>query len=181
MNTKKISNKTTLGGIIAALSIALMFITGIIPVLTYAVPAAAGVLLTVIVIEINKKWAFGVYAAVGLLSIILVADKEAALMYIMFFGYYPILKAVVEKHCTKTVSWIIKYVIFNVTMVAAFLMSVYVFKIPFDAMEKYGKAAALLLLLIGNIVFFIFDLMMTNLITLYLFKWQKILKRIFKF
>ncbi|MBQ5996211.1 MAG: hypothetical protein IJL63_10210 [Clostridia bacterium] len=181
MSKKKITSKTTLGGIIAALSVALMFMTGLIPVMTYAIPAAAGVLLTMIVIEIDKKWAFGVYAAVALLSMFLVADKEAALMYAMFFGYYPILKAVVEKHCSVPVSWVIKLVVFNLTMVLAFLTSVYVFKIPFDAMQKYGRIAAVLLLAVGNIVFVVFDMMLTNLITLYLMKWQKLLKRLFKF
>ena len=181
MTNKKISSKTTLGGIVAALSVALMFMTGLIPIMTYAIPAAAGVLLTVIVIEINKKWAFGVYAAVGLLSMFLIADKEAAVLYILFFGYYPILKAIIEKHCSVAVSWVIKLIVFNIAMVASFLISVYVFKIPFEEMEKYGRIAAFILLAVGNVVFVVFDLMLTNLITLYLLHWQKVLKRVFRF
>ena len=55
----KNSTKTAIGGIIAALSIVLMLLTSAIPTLTYAIPAIAGLLLVVIVIEVNKKWAFG--------------------------------------------------------------------------------------------------------------------------
>ena len=87
----KNSTKTAIGGIIAALSIVLMLLTSAIPTLTYAIPAIAGLLLVIIVIEVNKKWAFGVYFVVGVLSMLLVADKEAAVMYVMFFGYYPII------------------------------------------------------------------------------------------
>ena len=61
-NSKK-SSKTAVGGVITALSIVLMFLTSVIPTLTYALPAAAGFLITLIVIEIDKKWALGVYAA----------------------------------------------------------------------------------------------------------------------
>lgn len=183
MNKKSVkdSAKTSLGGVIAALSIVLMFLTSIMPTMTYALPAAAGVLITVIVIEINKKWAFGVYAAVSLLSILLVADKEAAVMYVMFFGYYPILKAVFERRFSKTVSMILKLTVFNISMVIAFLISTYVFMIPFEEMEKYGPIAAFGLLAVGNVIFVIFDFALSNLITIYNMKWRRIFKRIFKF
>ena len=176
----KKSAKTSIGGISAALSIVLMFLTSVIPSMTYALPAAAGILLTVIVIEIDKKWAFGVFAAVGLLSIFLIADKEAAVMYIMFFGYYPILKAILEEKLPVALSWVLKFAVFNVSMIAAFLITVYVFNIPFDEMEKYGVKAAFILLALGNVVFLIYDFALTNLIKLYLIKWRKAFHRIFK-
>lgn len=178
-NTK--SARTAVGGIVSALSIVLMFLTSVIPSLTYALPAAAGILLTVIVIEIDKKWAFGVYAAVSLLSVLLIADKEAALMYIMFFGYYPILKGVFEGKLNPIVSWILKFAVFNIGVVLATIISVYVFNIPFDEMEKYGIKAAIGLLAAGNVVFLIYDFAMTNLIKLYLLKWRKSFRKIFRF
>ena len=180
-NSVRSSAKTALGGVIAALSVVLMFLTSIIPSMTYALPAAAGILISIIVIEINKKWALGVYGAVSFLSILLVADKEAAVMYIMFFGYYPILKAVIESHFNKAVTVVLKLLVFNVSMVIAFLISTYVFMIPFEEMEKYGPIAAVGLLLAGNVVFVIFDFALSNLITLYNIKWRKVFKRIFKF
>ena len=117
-NSKK-SSKTAVGGVITALSIVLMFLTSVIPTLTYALPAAAGFLITLIVIEIDKKWALGVYVAVSLLSVLLIADKEAAVMYIMFFGYYPIVKAIFEKHFHSMLLWVLKFAVFNVGAVAA--------------------------------------------------------------
>ena len=176
----KKSAKTAIGGIVAALSVVLMFLTSVIPSMTYALPAAAGILLSVIVIEIDKKWAMGVFGAVGLLSILLIADKEAAVMYIMFFGYYPVLKAVLEDKLPVLLSWILKFAVFNASMIVAFLITVYVFNIPFDEMEKYGVKAAFLLLAAGNAVFLIYDFALTNLIKLYLLKWRKSFHKIFK-
>ena len=183
MNKKTIKNsaKTSIGGVIAALSIVLMFMTSLIPSLTYALPAAAGILISIIVIEIDKKWAFGVYAVVSILSILLIADKEAAVMYIMFFGYYSILKAVIESHCNRVVSVILKLLVFNISMIIAFFISTYVFMIPFKEMEKYGPIAAFGLLAIGNLIFIIFDFALSNLITLYNMRWRRVFKRIFKF
>ena len=183
MNNKKIKNsaKTAIGGVVAALSIVLMFLTSVIPSMTYALPAAAGILLIIIVIEIDKKWALGVYAVVSLLSILLIADKEAAVMYIMFFGYYPIIKAVFEKHFNVAVSWLLKLIVFNISVVIAFLIVTYVFKIPFEEMEKYGKIAVIGLLAAGNLVFVIYDYALSNLIKLYNLKWRKQFRKIFKF
>ena len=179
-NSKK-SSKTAVGGVITALSIVLMFLTSVIPTLTYALPAAAGFLITLIVIEIDKKWALGVYVAVSLLSVLLIADKEAAVMYIMFFGYYPIVKAIFEKHFHSMLLWVLKFAVFNVGDVAAFFISTYVFLVPFEEMEKYGAIAAWGLLAAGNVIFLLYDFAMTNLIRLYLIKWRKTFRRIFKF
>ena len=55
------SGKVALGGIITAICTTLMFLTGLIPIGTYALPAIAGVTLMVIVIELNPRWAWMVY------------------------------------------------------------------------------------------------------------------------
>ena len=93
----KQSSKCAIGRIVAALSLVLMISVAIIPFLTYALPAAAGVLIIFIVIEIDKKWAFGVYSTVAILGMILVPEKEVAVMYLVLFGYYPIIKALIEE------------------------------------------------------------------------------------
>lgn len=177
----KNSTKTAIGGIIAALSIVSLMLTAVIPTLTYALPAFAGILLILVVIEVDKKWAMGVYVVVGILSMLLVADKEAAIMYVMFFGYYSILKAVLENKLNKVICWIVKFAVFNVAVILAFLIVTYIFKIPFDEMSGLGKWSAWILLLIGNFVFLIYDILLTRLISLYMIRLHKSFKRIFKY
>lgn len=43
-------------------------------------------------------------------------------------------------------------------------------------MKKYGAAAAWILLALGNVVFLIYDIALTRLITLYMLKWRKSFK-----
>lgn len=175
----KQSSKTAICGMIAALSVVIMMLT-IIPVMTYAAPAFAGILLMVVVIEINKKWAFGVYAAAGILSLLLATDKEAAVMYVAFFGYYPIIKAVLESKLPRAVEWIVKFLIFNVTMVASYFVLIKVFGISMEDMNELGKYGPLILLALGNVVFVVFDIAITRIATLYIIRWQKQFRRLFK-
>lgn len=175
----KQSSKTAICGMIAALSVVIMMLT-IIPVMTYAAPAFAGIMLMLIVIEINKKWAFGVYAAVGILSLLLATDKEASVMYVAFFGYYPIIKAVLESKLPRVLEWIVKFLIFNVTMVAAYFVLIRVFGISMEDMNELGKYGPLILLGMGNVVFLVFDIAITRIATLYLLKWQKQFRKLFK-
>lgn len=176
----KQSSKCALGGIVSALSLVLMISVAVIPFLTYALPAVAGVLIVFIVVEIDKKWAFGVFSAVAILAFLLVPDKEVAMMYIAFFGYYPIIKAVLESKLPVALGWIIKVLLFNVTMVAAYLVLIYVMGIEIDEITEYGAIAVPMLLGAGSITFIAYDIALTQIISLYLVKWRKYFKRYFK-
>lgn len=175
----KQSSKTAVCGMVTALSVVIMLLT-VIPVFTYAAPAFAGILLMIIVIEINKKWAFSVYVAAGILSLLLATDKEAAVMYVAFFGYYPIVKAVIENKFKGIIEWIIKFLIFNITMIAAYFVMIKIFGLSMEDMNELGKYGPLILLALGNVVFYVFDLAITRLVTLYILKWQKSFRKLFK-
>lgn len=176
----KQSSKTALGGIVSALSVVLMLLTAIIPFMSYALPLVAGALLILMVIEINKRWAFIVYVAVSLLAIFVVPDKEAAVFYVAFFGYYPIIKSSLEKHLPRVIEWIVKFVIFNAAVLAAYFFTVKVLGIPFDDMGPLGQYGVPILLGLANFTFLMYDIMLTKLVTLYLYKFRKSFKRIFK-
>lgn len=178
--TMKKSAKTALGGITASLSLVLMLLTAVFPFLTYAAPEISGTLLVIMVIELNKKWAFGAYAAVSLLSLFILPDKEAAMMYVGFFGFYPILKPILEQKLAKPLSIICKFIVFNASVTLSYLIIVYVFAIPFDGMEEFGKWAIPALLAMGNVVFILYDVVLSRLITMYLNRWQKKFHSIFK-
>ena len=96
MPKQKNSYRVALGGLITALSILFLLMTGFIPFGTYALPTLAGAVLVAIVIEFGSKTALLTYMAVSLLAIFITPDREAALLFIMFFGYYPILKEKLE-------------------------------------------------------------------------------------
>ena len=101
-------------------------------------------------------------------------------MYIAFFGYYPIIKALLESKIPVALGWIIKVLLFNVTMVAAYLVLIYVMGISIDEIDEYGKMAVPMLLGAGTVAFVAYDIALTRIITLYMLKWRKYFKRYFK-
>lgn len=179
MKQMRQSSKTAVCAMVAALSVVVMMLT-VIPVLTYTAPAFAGLLLIIIVIEIDKKWAVGVYAAVSALGLLIATDKEAAVMYLVFFGYYPIIKAILESKLPRWAEIVIKFLLFNVAMVGCYFILIKVFGMPMDDMNELGKYGPLILLAMGNVVFLLYDFALTKLVIVYQMKWQDKFRKLFK-
>lgn len=176
----KQSSKCAIGGIVAALSLVLMISVAVIPFLTYALPALAGALIIFIVVEIDKKWAFGVYATVAILGMILVPDKEVAVMYLALFGYYPIFKALIESKFPVVIEWIIKILSFVLTMAGSYYLMMKFMGVTIDETEEWGVMAYPILLGMGTFAFILYDIALTKMISLYVHRWQKHFKRYFK-
>lgn len=175
------SAKTAMGGMIAALSLTIMLLTAVIPYLQYALPAMSGALLVLMVIEINKKWALCAYAAVSILSFLILPNKEAAMVYFAFFGIYPVIKPLLESKIKNNyLCWFIKAVFFNIAAVTAYTVIIYIFGIPLEEMDELGKWGIPLLLAMGNVMFVLYDICITRLVTLYLRRWQKKFRKLFK-
>lgn len=176
----KQSSKCALGGIVAALSLVLMISIAIVPFMEFALPAVAGALITFIVIEIDKKWAFGVYLAVAILGMLLVPQKEVSVMYLAFFGYYPIIKAIFESKLPPFLSWVLKILSFVATMVVSYYLMIKFMGVTLDETEEFGAFAIPVLLGTGTLAFILYDIALSKFVTLYLIKWQKRFKRYFK-
>ncbi len=181
------SAKTAISGITAALSVVILIPTAI-GLFVYALPIFAGVLIMFAVIEIDKKWALGIYAAVSILGLILVPNKEAVVYYVAFFGHYPIIKAVLESKLPRFPEYVLKFVVFNVCAVLVTLALVKVFGMPLSQVLGtegesgfFVKYAVPIMLGMGNILFIAYDFCLTSFATVYLRVWQKRLKKMFPF
>ncbi len=174
----KQSAKVALSGVLCAVSVVIMLVA-YFPYVTYAVPALAGAVLTVIAIEVDKKWAFGAYIASAVISLLL-CEKEAASLYVCFFGYYTILKGVIEARFYGFKEYLLKHLIFNIAIVLGYLLVVYVFGIPFFQTGEGGWLFAVGLLVAGNVVFHIYDRGLNRLIAAYIHSLHPKIKRMFK-
>ena len=70
------STQVAVGGLSSALCLLLMFMTGMIPFATFALPSLAGILLIVVVVENGIQTATLGYASVSILSLFMCPDKE---------------------------------------------------------------------------------------------------------
>ena len=177
-NKLSASYKMALGGIFSALAVVSMLISYLVPTATYACPALAGVMLIPVVIEVGKGWAICAYAAVSLLSFLLLADKEMALCFTAFFGFYPILKAVLERYLSKLLCWASKIAVFSMCMTGVFFLSIYVLGIPRESFTLFGVYLPWVFLVIGIAIFVVYDIALSRVIGAYVNVWRKkLLKR----
>ena len=167
---RDISYRVALGGIVSALCLVTMFLAGVIPALYLLLPGIAGILLMIISVEVNTGWAFLTYLAVGLLAMFVTFDKEAALIFIMLFGHYPILRFYIQKIPLGLIRLIVKLLVFNICIIAYFYVTVYIFGLQ-DILEEFdeiGKYGAYIMLGVSNIVFLIYDFDLEFLYKVYL-------------
>lgn len=165
-------------GIISAMAIVVMLMA-YFPYLTYALPALAGCLSIVLVIECGAKYAFLSYVVVAALGF-LICEKEAWLFYTVFFGYYPIIKMFIEKINKRLPEWIIKLLVFNIAFTVFYFLSTYVLGISMDDFGAFGDFAVAIFFICGNVMFIFYDIAFTGVISMYYKKYHAKIRKLIK-
>ncbi len=174
----KRNTKITLSAMMAACA-AVVMLGSYFPYLTYAIPAVAGLFIMVLVIEIDCKWAILGYVA-SAVAVFLLAEPESKLMYICFFGYYPIVKALVEKQRKPFLEWGIKLAVFNASVILVYLLFANLFGISFEEFGILGKYGAVVFLAAGNGIFVLYDIAVSRMAMFYISMLQPKIKKLLK-
>lgn len=162
MNKKKTpAGQMALGGVLGALAVVIMSLGTLIPVMTYVCPMACALLLEVVRLTCGQRVAWAWYGAVAILGLLLSPDKEAAALY-AFIGYYPIVK---PKMDGKKLSWLYKGVLFNgcIVLMYFFLLRILGMEALAEEFRELGGIMLLVLLLLGNVTFFLLDRLLSKL------------------
>ena len=165
------SVRLALSAMAVALATVVMFLTGALPLGTLALPALAGVFLIAVVMECGAGWAWAAYLSVSALSLLIAADREAVLFFILLFGCYPILKAGFEAKFRKAVRIPLKFLFFNAASILEFLLAVKLLGAPPESLTLFGHFVPWLFLAVGNVVFAVYDCALSLLAISY---WKKI-------
>lgn len=166
-------------GISTALCVVLLFFGGASFFLAYAMPMLAGMFMIMLKSSFGASAAWITYVSTSVLSFLLVADRECVLMYIMFFGFYPIIQSSVNRIKIKAVQWVVKLLLFNVLVFLVQLILVYVFGIPFLE-EGEGRWLILLFAALMNVLFVLYDIILSKLTAIYIEKLESRIKKYFK-
>ena len=164
--------KVALTGIICALAVAVMLLT-VLPTMQIGLPVIAGALLVVPVLECGVRWGVTGYAATAVLSFLLAPSVESKLLFLLFFGYYPVVKALIERLRARTLRAVIKLALFNGAMILTYFLLLR-FTTAVDAQEFTIAGVYLpgVVLACGNAVFCLYDVALSRLIGVYLRVWQ---------
>ena len=137
----------------AALCVVLMVLGAILELGMYACPLFAGLCFIPIGQKYGRKYHITLYVASSILCFLMVPNMEENLMFAGLFGWYPIVRPVLQK-LPKVIRWICKLVIFNVVVIAIEWL-VMTILVP----EAIGGTLLWVLLILGNITFFAYDFM----------------------
>lgn len=165
-------------GVATALSVVMLFLGSIFWVLGYTMPLVASLVMIILLDSISQKSALLTFISTSIISFILLNDKECVLLYILFFGYYPLIRDKINDIKPKFLSYLLKFITFNAAMVLTQVLCVYVFGIPFD--DMLGKRGIVLFVLCLNLVFVVFDKLYTLLLRLYRIKLKKKVEKYIK-
>ena len=118
------SSKIARGGLYSALSLLLLYICNITPTNKLTLLAVASAIIPLSILTIGIKYSFVVYAASGLLAVIL-GLTTSAINYILLFGIYGFAKYYIESIRKPIYEIILKLLFFLCS--AALLYVVYSF------------------------------------------------------
>lgn len=166
-NTKRIA----FCGIVAALSVVVMYLACITEMLSLSGVIVAAFAIVFIYIEYGAKTALSLYAAVSVISILILPDKFSAVIYALYAGYYPILKAKFETR-TKTASWVLKLGSFNLVLILMIAASRFI-----TAIEAESPAVEIAVFVLANVLFVLADILCGRLTVLYLIKYRPRLQK----
>ncbi|MBQ2767343.1 MAG: hypothetical protein IJF49_04605 [Clostridia bacterium] len=167
MGKNRISAKTrrmTTGAAFVALGVILLWLGAVVEVLDLSLAAIASVLTVMGVIEFGSAFPWLVWGATSLLSLLILPAKFPALLYFLFMGLYPMLKAIFERQ-HYIIAWILKLSAFNTALLLLIVLCTYVFALP-----DTGLAFEAVVFALANGAFVLYDIALSRLILLYLFK-----------
>jgi len=152
----------TLSALFSALCLITLYIASIWPTGLYGLVAFASLFVAAAVIETGAKQGVYVFIVCSVLGFLLLPDKSAAILYILFFGYYPVVKNLIERIKSKAVQWIFKLMVFN-----AALTVIWVFLKELLMGFSERLSGVWIIYVLGNVVFVLFDYGYSNVLLLY--------------
>ena len=149
------SYPVALGGVLAALAVAIMTLGCLIPIATYVSPMLCSVLLLFVEQSCGHTIGWTWYGAVSVLSLLLSPDKEAAAVFVAL-GYYPMIQPGIDK---SRLRWLWKILFFNAVTLLLYWMLIFVLGMAQIAadFQGVGRIGLAVVLLLGNVSFLLLD------------------------
>ena len=165
-------------GIMTAMALVSMLLGQLVPVAIYTCTLFSGVCIAFVAEEIDVKYATSVYIASSILALLFLPDKEAAVIFITVFGYYPILKCILERSDNNIfksngVKFTIKLLFINVSCIIYFTIAIYLLGVPKDSFATGDVYLPGVFLLMGNVFCLMYDKALKNLILIYKYKFRR--------
>ena len=174
----KSTKKLTIAAITVALGTVIMSAGVMLEVVDLTMSAVASLLVVLIYIEMGSPYTWLVWIATSLTTAIMFFGSAVWVEYLLVFGSYPLIKAYIER--LPRLLWLpIKLLYVNAVVLVLLFVVEGLLGIPVFE-EGVGKWWKVALVVLANVAFVAYDLFITVMVRVYIFKWRKHFARFFK-
>lgn len=172
-STRGSAGQTALVGLLTGLSLIFLYLAFLTPAGKMGVVALAGLFPAGAVVSAGLASGFFCYAVTGLLGLLLVPSKSVTLLYLLFFGLWPMLKSLLERLPGRALEWAGKLAVCNGVLAVLWfgLKAVFLPFLPGALSQTWMVFAA------GNIGFVIYDIGFSKLIGFYAARVDRVLRK----
>ena len=169
------SKQIALCGLLCALAVTMLLLGGILGIGMFAGPILAMAVLLPILEEYGPKTAAAAWGAAAILAVLLVPDRETALVF-AFFSWYPLLRPRLARIRSRPVRILVKLAVCNIIIAVLYGLVLRLMGLTADLLDA-SRWMNLLLLLLANVTFLVMDRALERLT----FLWhRKLRKRFFR-
>lgn len=162
------TKRVTFSAICLALTVIFLYAAATLSTGKIAALGLASLLCGICVSRFGVRYGVALYVGASILALLLLPNKMFALLYVLFAGYYPIVKLYIEKLRRLWVEWILKLLFFDVILiilyiiVKLFFMPVLTSTLALLVLRYLGPAIIIL-----QVVFIIYDWILSYMIGYY--------------
>ena len=167
------ANRVALVGMLTALSLAFLYVSAISPMARLGITAIAGVFPAGAVVSAGLGAGFFCYGATGILGLLLLPSKGSAVLYLLFFGLWPMLKSLLEHLPNRVLEWVCKLAVCN-GILAVCWFGLRELLLPFLPQALHQSW---MLFAAGSIAFVIYDVGFSKLIGFYTARVDRVLRK----
>ena len=164
--------------IMTALTVVCLYGSVVLPTGKIALLAMTSLCVLVTQAECGTKFALIQFLASALIGSLLVPFKSQIVIFILFIGYYPILKSHMERIGKRWLEWLVKILFFNAVLIVAYFALKYFLLayINFGTIFNIVFSNLILVVIVAEVVFVLYDYMLSMLASYYVNVVQKRLK-----
>ena len=159
------ARRVSRGGLLTALILVLLILRNLAPTADLAFLALTSLCVAIAVIELDIRTAGLVYLASALLSLAY-PGLASALPYIVLFGPYPLLRALIDSRCRRLPAALFKLLAGNLLAGLAFF--IFARADILSLVDKYGPILWVVLPFLLQLVWLLFDFTLSLLIQFYM-------------
>lgn len=152
--------------VLTALGVVLLFLARVVPSGRIGLMVLTSFPVCLSLMLYGTGWAFGVFAVTAVLGLLLFPGA-VTILYLLFFGYYPITKSLFERLHSKALCLALKLVLYAAVFAGAYLLAEPI------GLTVSGLLPWYVLLPLGALVFLVYDWCYSQVIRIYLDKFAR--------